>query len=201
LLVDDHQDSLAMYALGLLAMGFQAITAENAEDGFARACELHPDVVVADVTLPGISGLDLTRRLRSDTRTRDAGIIVLTGHALGSAKQQATDAGCDRFLLKPCLPDALAHEIRNVLVRRRHAVPSVAKAHAPRWPGNDGDTKLCPQCRGTLVFTSQHPILTVGVRLERTGSEAADRVRYERAWVCRNVGCDYRELVEGALEG
>jgi two-component system cell cycle response regulator DivK len=187
-----------MYALGLLAMGFQAITAENADDGFARACELHPDVVVADVTLPGVSGLDLTRRLRSDTRTKDAGIIVLTGHALGSAKQQATDAGCDRFLLKPCLPDALADEIRNVLVGRERAEPAAAKAHAPRRPGTHDDTKPCPQCRGTLVFTSRHPILTVGIRLERTGSEAADRVRYERAWVCRNVGCDYRELVEDA---
>jgi hypothetical protein len=62
----------------------------------------------------------------------------------------------------------------------------------------DGATKPCPQCRGTLVFTSRHPILTVGMMLERTGSEIVDRVRYERAWVCRNGGCDYRELVGDA---
>jgi two-component system, cell cycle response regulator DivK len=117
LIVDDHQDSLAMYSFMLLALGFQPVTAATAEDGFARACRVHPDVIVADVTLPGISGLELTRRLREDTRTKDAAIIVLTGHPAGA--QQASDAGCDRFLLKPCLPDELAMEIREVLSERR----------------------------------------------------------------------------------
>jgi CheY-like chemotaxis protein len=52
LIVDDHQESLAMYAFGLAAMGFQPVTAENAEDAFARACQIHPDAIVADVSLP-----------------------------------------------------------------------------------------------------------------------------------------------------
>jgi hypothetical protein len=47
LIVGDHQDSAAMYAIGLLAMGFQPLTANTAEEGFARACLFHPDVVVA----------------------------------------------------------------------------------------------------------------------------------------------------------
>jgi CheY-like chemotaxis protein len=121
LLVDDHEDSAAMYAIGLLAMGFEPVTAETAEDGFERACHLHPDVVVADVSLGGTSGLELTRRLRSDPRTRDAGIIVLTGHAYDAMKDQARAAGCDRFLIKPCLPDVLALEIRDVLQQRQVA--------------------------------------------------------------------------------
>jgi CheY-like chemotaxis protein len=121
LIVDDHQDTLAMYALGLLAMGLEPVTADNAEDGFARACEIQPEVIVADVALPGTSGLDLTRRLRDDPRTKDAVIIVITGQAFASAPQEASDAGCDRFLLKPCLPDALAVEIYELLASRRHA--------------------------------------------------------------------------------
>ena len=121
LLVDDHEDSAAMYAIGLLAMGFQPVTSETAEEAFARACQIRPDVVVADVTLTGASGVDLVGRLRGDGRTRNAGIIVLTGHAVGSVRQEATDAGCDRFLLKPCLPDVLALEIREVLNQRRDA--------------------------------------------------------------------------------
>jgi two-component system, cell cycle response regulator DivK len=127
LIVDDHEDSLAMYAFGLLAMGFQPITADTAEEALARACEFRPDVVVADVALPGISGLDLTRRLREDARTRDAGIIVLTGNVGPSVKQQADDAGCDRFLLKPCMPDALAGEIRDVIDHRHQ---DAAGAHS-----------------------------------------------------------------------
>jgi CheY-like chemotaxis protein len=110
-----------MYAYGLLAMGFHPVPVENAEHAFARACEVHPDAIVADVTLPEGSGLDLTRRLRGDVRTKDAGIIGLTGYEFGSMTQQASDAGCDRFLVKPCLPDALALEIYEVLRSRRAA--------------------------------------------------------------------------------
>jgi CheY-like chemotaxis protein len=122
LLVDDHEDSAAMYSIGLLAMGFQPITAETAEDGFERACHTRPDVIVADVSLGGTSGLELTRRLRGDMRTRDTGIIILTGHTSDATKQEASAAGCDRFLLKPCLPDVLALEIRDVLNQRQDAV-------------------------------------------------------------------------------
>ena len=88
------------------------------ERGFERACVVHPDVIVADVMLPGITGLELTRRLGDDHRTKDAAIIVLTARTFGSDAQQAASAGCDRFLLKHCLPDELASEIRNVLTRR-----------------------------------------------------------------------------------
>ena len=121
LLVDDHEDSAAMYAISLLAMGFQPVTATTVEDGFERACRVQPDVVVADVTLARASGLDLTRRLRGDARTRGARIIVLTGHAFGGMKEKAQAAGCDRFLVKPCLPDVLALEIRDVLNQRQDA--------------------------------------------------------------------------------
>jgi two-component system, cell cycle response regulator DivK len=120
LIVDDHEDSRAMYAFGLLAMGFQPLTAETADEAFARACEFHPKVVVTDVTLAGSSGLELTRRLRDDPRTQDTRIIVLTGHGAESVHQQADEAGCDRFMTKPCLPDELALEIRDVLVSRHH---------------------------------------------------------------------------------
>ena len=122
LLVDDLQDSLEMYAMSLLAMGFQPITAENGEEAFARACQSHPDVIVADISLPDISGLELTRRLRNDDRTRDAGIIVLTGHAREFAEGEAREAGCDCFLMKPCMPDALAIAIRSVLAARHHGI-------------------------------------------------------------------------------
>ncbi len=122
LIVDDHQDSCAMYAEALGFMGFQPVTEQTGEDGFARACAIHPDVIVADVMLPGMSGLELTRRLRDDERTKDAAIIVLTGRTFGADKEHANEVGCDRFLLKPCLPDDLAVEIRHVLSARRPAV-------------------------------------------------------------------------------
>jgi hypothetical protein len=62
----------------------------------------------------------------------------------------------------------------------------------------EGDTRPCPQCRNTLVFSSRYPALAVGMALGRSRSEVGERIRYERAWVCRNGGCDYRELVGDA---
>jgi CheY-like chemotaxis protein len=119
LIVDDDQDSREMYTIALSAMGFRSLAAVDAEDAFARARECRPDVVVADVKLPGISGLELTRQLRTDSRTKSAGIILLTGHSFGSVRQQAHEAGCDRFLVKPYLPDALAAQIHDLLDARR----------------------------------------------------------------------------------
>ena len=110
-----------MYSVALSVMGFQPYTASNAEDAFARACEMHPDAIVADITLSGATGIDLTRRLRADIRTKEAGIIVLSGYAPSVAQQRASDAGCDRYLVKPCLPEALALEIHDVLSSRRCA--------------------------------------------------------------------------------
>lgn len=119
LIVDAHEDSLAMYAFGLLAMGFHPVAAQKAEDAFVRACAVHPSVVVIDVTRPGGSGLDLTRRLRRDSRTRNAAIIVLARHAdVAEVQHQAFEAGCDRLVVKPCMPDALALAIHDVLVNR-----------------------------------------------------------------------------------
>jgi hypothetical protein len=62
----------------------------------------------------------------------------------------------------------------------------------------DGETRPCPQCRGTLVFSSRYPVLAVRTALRQSGSELGERLRYERAWVCRNGGCDYRDIVGAA---
>jgi two-component system cell cycle response regulator DivK len=118
LIVDDDEDSREMYSLALSRMGFQTCAAANAVDAFAKACAVRPDAIVSDFRLPGLSGVDLARLLRGDTRTQDAGIIVLTGYTAEGARQQATQAGCDRFLIKPCAPEALANELQDLLAAR-----------------------------------------------------------------------------------
>jgi CheY-like chemotaxis protein len=117
LLVDDHQDTLEMYATFLQMRGFDVLCASSAEQGVCIACTDQPDVVVVDGRLPDRSGSDLIQQLKSHPRCGNAGFLMLTGD--DKARQEAMAAGCDRFLLKPCIPDALALEISELVASRR----------------------------------------------------------------------------------
>ena len=119
LIVDDDRDTREMYSESLKADGFDAIPAASGEEALRLASKIPPTVVVTDLRLSGkIDGLELARRLRADDRTAAAKIILLTGALFDGDRQDAGAAGCDRFLIKPCLPDALASEIRNVAASR-----------------------------------------------------------------------------------
>lgn len=116
ILVDDHEDSRAMYALMLSHAGFHVVAAATAEEALGLAQQLQPDAVVTDVRLAGASGLELAQRLRADARTREMAILVLTGDI--RARDHGPDVGFDRFLLKPFPPSALADEITATLAER-----------------------------------------------------------------------------------
>jgi DNA-binding response OmpR family regulator len=118
LIVDDDRDTRDMYAESLRADGFEVMAAPSGEDALRLALTFLPTVVVTDLRLKGkLDGLELVRRLRGDGRTAGARIIMLTGASLGNEHQHAKAAGCDRFVVKPCLPEALAGEIRGVATR------------------------------------------------------------------------------------
>jgi CheY-like chemotaxis protein len=119
LVVDDHLDSAEMYAFALSRLNIQSLTAESPEEAYALACARRPDAIVSDLQLSGGSGFDLARRLRADADTRDVAIIILTGHAGPSTSAEAHAAGCDRFLVKPCLPADLASAIMEVVATRQ----------------------------------------------------------------------------------
>jgi DNA-binding response OmpR family regulator len=119
LLVDDHLDSADMYAFALQALNMQSFTAATADEAYALAREHRPNVIVSDLQLASASGFDLARRLRASRETSDAAIIILTGRSEGLTEIDALAAGCDRFLVKPCLPAQLASTIREVLALRK----------------------------------------------------------------------------------
>lgn len=119
LVVDDFQDNREMYAEYLSFSGFRVIEAASGTEALELAFAHLPDVILMDLSLPGIDGWEATRRLKRDPRTRATVVIALTGHALAGHSQTAMDAGCDGFLAKPCLPDALVAKIRQTLERRR----------------------------------------------------------------------------------
>jgi two-component system cell cycle response regulator DivK len=117
LIVDDHDDTRELYIVSLAALGFEAIEASDGEQAFRRAWESHPDIVVTDLTLCGADGWQLVQNLKREARTRDIPVVLLTGHAAPSLRERAEREGCAAFVVKPCLPDELATELRQALDR------------------------------------------------------------------------------------
>jgi two-component system, cell cycle response regulator DivK len=117
MLVESVQDDRAMYAEYLRASAFGVIEVGDTAKALTRAAEA--DVIVTGIRVPGpFNGIELVHRLRSDHTTKERPVIVLTASAIQTDRDEAGRAGCDAFLLKPCLPDALVGEIRRLLTIR-----------------------------------------------------------------------------------
>lgn len=115
LVVEDYADAREIYVEYLEAMGFRVAEARNGEEALEQAFAKLPDIILMDLALPGMDGWEASRRLKQDERTKRIPIVALTGHALAGHEDSARQAGCDGFIAKPCLPDALVAKIRQVL--------------------------------------------------------------------------------------
>jgi two-component system, cell cycle response regulator DivK len=115
LVVEDYQDAREMYAAYLQFSGFDVAEAGNGVEAIEKTLEMMPDIVLMDLALPRMDGWEATRRLKNDPRTSHIPIVALTGHALAGHAEGAREAGCDAFVTKPCLPDALVAEIKRLL--------------------------------------------------------------------------------------
>ena len=119
LVVEDYQDAREMYAAYLQFSGFEVAEAGNGIEAIEKTRELLPDIVLMDLALPRMDGWEATRRLKNDELTKHIPIVALTGHALAGHAEGAREAGCDAFVTKPCLPDALVAEIKRLLDQHR----------------------------------------------------------------------------------
>jgi two-component system, cell cycle response regulator DivK len=114
LLVEDHEDTRQMYAEFLQAT-FEIHGVADAQAALRAANAHPPDIVVTDLSLPGMDGVELTRRLRNDPALGAPPVICLSGFAVASHEARARAAGCARVIQKPCMPDALGEAIAAVL--------------------------------------------------------------------------------------
>ena len=122
LVVDDYDDAREMYAESLLVSGFRVAEAADGAQAVEMARTLSPDVILMDLSLPGVDGWEATRRLKADARTRHIPVVALTGHALSSALDRAREAGWDRFVVKPALPDVVIEEVRRAISKKEAQV-------------------------------------------------------------------------------
>jgi CheY-like chemotaxis protein len=122
LLVEDNEMNRDMLSRRLRRKGFAVSIASDGPQGLAAALEGSPDLILMDLSLPGIDGWEATRLLKADPQTQAIPIIALTAHAMAGDRERAFEAGCDDYDMKPIDFARLLAKIEAVLVNANHAI-------------------------------------------------------------------------------
>lgn len=117
LVADDFDDNREMYSEYLEQVGFRVLEASDGRTAVEVARAELPAVILMDLSLPVVDGWEATRILKSDPNTRDIFIIAVTGYAEPASRLRATEAGCDAFITKPCLPAEIVRIVKKALDR------------------------------------------------------------------------------------
>ncbi|HMG53948.1 MAG TPA: response regulator [Kofleriaceae bacterium] len=118
LIVDDNATNLKLVAYLMRNHGYTVETALDAESAIDSIRINRPDVILMDIQLPGIDGLELTRRLKADGATRDIVIVAVTAYAMKGDQAKALAAGCDDYITKPIDTRTLPETIARHLAKR-----------------------------------------------------------------------------------
>ena len=118
LVVDDVPINLKLTAILLRKEGFKVFTATDAEQALGILNTLRPDLILVDIQLPGMDGLELVRQLKQNPLTRDIVLVALTACAMKGDDQKAFEAGCDGYVTKPIDTMSLGSRLRGYLDHR-----------------------------------------------------------------------------------
>lgn len=115
LVVDDLESNRAMMVDLLKPLGFEVWEAENGQEGLAQVTTLQPDLVITDLAMPKLDGLEMTRRLRQKPQFQNLAIIASSANVYESVQQESMQAGCQAFLPKPIQASELLHQLQQLL--------------------------------------------------------------------------------------
>jgi two-component system, cell cycle response regulator DivK len=118
LVVDDNPANLKLLRVTLRSSGYDVVAATYAEEALKFLQTVHPALILMDVQLPGMDGLELTQRLKADPETSGITIVAITAYAMKTDEQRAIDAGCDGYIAKPIDTRALPDMVAGYLKRR-----------------------------------------------------------------------------------
>ena len=117
LVIEDNEDSRALVVKILARHGYELLEATSAEAGFALAERQLPDLVLMDLHLTGMSGLEATRRFKRSEALKHVPVVALTAYAMVGDREKALEAGCDGYLSKPVdvrrFPEQVAEFLRE----------------------------------------------------------------------------------------
>jgi two-component system cell cycle response regulator DivK len=115
LIVEDDPASMLLATATLEADGFDVLGAGSAEEARKTITRRRPSLILMDLGLPGMDGLDFTRELKSSSKTAAIPIVVLTANSMPLYERSARAAGCQGFIAKPVSPPTLVTEVRSLL--------------------------------------------------------------------------------------
>lgn len=118
LVVEDEEDILALLHFNLIKAGYDVECASCGEEGLSKVRETLPDLILLDLMLPGIDGLEICRRLRNDKTTQDVPIVMLTARGEEGDVVRGLELGADDYVTKPFSVKVLLARIQTVLRRR-----------------------------------------------------------------------------------
>ena len=120
LLVEDNEISRDILSRRLRKAGYEILMAGDGDQAISTAAAQHPDLILMDMTLPGIDGWEAARALRGRGETARIPLIALTAHTLPADRDRALAAGCDEFEAKPVELPSLIRKIEALLSRQQH---------------------------------------------------------------------------------
>ena len=115
LLVEDNPVNRRLAEFLLRSQGYQVRAATNAQEAFDTIKAERPDLILMDVQLPGMDGLEATRKLKEDPTTRDIPVVAVTSYAMKGDREKALAAGCSGYITKPIDKDTFVREVASVL--------------------------------------------------------------------------------------
>jgi len=118
LVVDDHRTNLTLLEYLLRAHGFDVKTAVDADSALAAIAAQKPKLILMDLQLPVVDGLQLTRLIKSDPQTADIVVVAVTAYAMSGDEQRALAAGCDGYVSKPIDTRALPKLVAKFMGRK-----------------------------------------------------------------------------------
>jgi len=115
LVIEDNKDSLKLIAYALKRSGYEVLAAETGEDAIELAASVRPRFIIMDIGLPGIDGIEATRRIKKAEACSNVPIIAITSYALTGDRERILSAGCVGYFEKPIDPLTIVEQIQRVI--------------------------------------------------------------------------------------
>jgi two-component system cell cycle response regulator DivK len=192
LLIEDNEMNRDMLSRRLTRKGFEVSIATDGLEGLAAAIEVLPDLILMDLSLPGIDGWEATRRLKGDPATRTIPIIALTAHAMAGDRERAFEAGCDDYDMKPIDFPRLLAKIEAIMSKPE---PQIQPEPPTIKPSDLTD-------RGLLRHDLIGPLVRIIGYCELLAEDAQSLRRTHRAMALhaiRTLAHEIRRSIDGVL--